>query len=268
MSIESLGFLGYGNMAGAIAEGLLKQGAIAAKHIFIFDPSDSQRQHATQMGLNVVEAAAELGEQCTTIVLAVKPQQMESALKDLHDGLGAEHVLISIAAGISIAAIEAQVPEGVRVIRVMPNTPALVRAGAAGIACSATCSDTDTVLAQIIFGAVGIAESVTESDMDAVTALSGSGPAYFFYMVECLVEAAVAQGLDRDVATRLASQTLLGAGTLLAQSDVGPATLREQVTSPGGTTAAALNTFRELNLMDTVAAAVKAAADRSKELGA
>lgn len=267
MALEALGFLGYGNMAAAIAEGLVRQSVVAPKHITIYDPSPDRQFLAQELGLNVADTPTALAQNSTTIVLAVKPQIMTAALEEIHDALTSEHRLISIAAGISIAGIQGQVPSGVRVIRVMPNTPALAQAGAAGIACSTECDDTDRALADEIFAAVGLAVHVDEAHMDAVTAVSGSGPAYFFYMVECLIEAGVNQGLDHDTASRLASQTLLGAGQLLAQSEDGPGTLREKVTSPGGTTEAALNTFRSMDLQKMVQAAVDAAVNRSKELG-
>ncbi|MCF6284343.1 MAG: pyrroline-5-carboxylate reductase, partial [Candidatus Hydrogenedentes bacterium] len=154
-----------------------------------------------------------------------------------------------------------------RVIRVMPNTPYLVHAGAAGIAASAQCDDADRELARTLFASIGVAEEVAEADMDAVTALSGSGPAYFFKMVECLVAAAVSQGLERSVAERLAGQTLYGAGKLLMESDDSAGELRKKVTSPGGTTEAALNAFEAEGLEQVVATAVAAAVKRGQELG-
>ncbi len=150
----------------------------------------------------------------------------------------------------------------------MPNTPALVQAGAAGIALGANCGEEDATTVRAIFGAIGMAAVVEESDIDAVTALSGSGPAYFFYLVECLVKAGIAQGLSAEVATQLATQTLFGAGKLLVESGESAATLRQRVTSKGGTTEAALRQFEADGFETVVAAAVAAAAQRSKELGA
>ncbi len=162
---------------------------------------------------------------------------------------------------------QARLGGDVRVVRVMPNTPALVKAGAAGIAMAPNCTEADKAAARAIFGAIGIAEFVSEDMMDTVTALSGSGPAYFFKMVESLVCAAEAHGLDAGQATRLASQTLFGAGKLLKESSDGPSVLRERVTSKGGTTAAALEAFRAGGLDKVIAAGVDAAVARSKELG-
>jgi len=152
-------------------------------------------------------------------------------------------------------------------LRVMPNTPALVEAGAAGIALSANCTDADAQIGRTVFEAVGIVEVVPEELIDVVTALSGSGPAYFFYMVECLVRAAQAQGLNEAQAVRLAARTLLGSGRLLEASGEPPAVLRERVTSKGGTTAAALEAFRAGGFDRVIAAGVEAAVARAKELG-
>ena len=263
-----LGFLGYGNMGSAILEGLIELKAISPKRVRIYDPLATRTVEAERLGATISQSAAELAQESDIIVLAVKPQSMDIALQELNAGFSDTTLIISIAAGISIAFIRKHLGAGVRVVRVMPNTPALVQAGAAGLAPSENCSEADVDAAWSIFSAIGIAEIVSEADIDAVTALSGSGPAYFFYMVEALVKAAVAEGLEEAVATRLASQTLLGAGRLLASSSDSVVTLREKVTSKGGTTEAALNQFRADNLEGVVAAAVHAAAARSRELGA
>ncbi|HNT89464.1 MAG TPA: pyrroline-5-carboxylate reductase, partial [Candidatus Hydrogenedentes bacterium] len=199
---------------------------------------------------------------------AVKPQIMNEALQEARKGVKPDILVISIAAGISIAFIRERLGDNVRIVRVMPNTPAMVNAGAAGIALGANCTGDDAAVARTIFEAVGVAEIVQEKDLDVVTALSGSGPAYFFYMVECLVNAAVNEGLREEQATRLAAQTLMGAGKLLASSGESAATLRERVTSKGGTTEAALRCMREERFADIVGKAVRAAAARSRELGA
>lgn len=264
----TIGFLGYGNMAAAILEGLIEAGVVAGKHAIIYDPVEARQQAAAAIGVNVAPDPAAVAGGCETLVLAVKPQMMEEALQAVAGKTDGVARVISIAAGISIAYIQRYLGESVRVVRVMPNTPALVHAGAAGIALAPNCAEEDGETAKIIFSAVGMAVMVEEKDIDAVTALSGSGPAYFFYMVECLVKAAAAEGLDLVTATRLAGQTLLGAGQLLQSSGESAEILREKVTSKGGTTEAALRSFRESGLEDTVRAAVSAAAARSRELGA
>jgi pyrroline-5-carboxylate reductase len=173
---------------------------------------------------------------------------------------------VSIAAGIPIAALQGWLGEEIRIVRVMPNTPAMVGAGAAGIALGPTCDGRDADVARAIFEAVGSVELVEEHALDVVTALSGSGPAYFFYMIECLVRAAVEEGMPEEQAIRMASQTMYGAAKLLVESGETPALLRERVTSKGGTTAAALGAFQEHGLAAVVARGVKAAARRSREL--
>lgn len=268
MISHTLGFLGYGNMGAAIAEGLISHKIVEKGSVLAFDPSPERVDAAARAGLKVAGSPASLASGSDALILAVKPQVMGDALDEIKPHLRPETLVISIAAGISIAYIQKRLAADTAVIRVMPNTPYLVQAGAAGIAASAQCSDAQIFLAREVFASTGIAELVDESAMDAITALSGSGPAYFFLLVECLVEAAVAQGLDREMAERLAGQTLLGAGKLLAETGEPAAVLRQRVTSPGGTTEAALNAFREQKLEAVVASAVKAAVDRSQELGA
>lgn len=264
----TIGFLGYGNMGSAILEGLIEMTVLSAKQAAVYDPQPARCTAAEHIGARVCESAEELAATSDVLVLAVKPQTMDTALKEAGSGLKPSTLVISIAAGVSIASLKRRLGETVRVIRVMPNTPALVQTGAAGIAPGPLCTEADVAVARTIFESIGIAEIVAEKDIDAVTALSGSGPAYFFYMVECLVKAAVAEGLEEATATRLAAQTLLGAGRLLSSSSDSAATLREKVTSKGGTTEAALKQFAAMGFENVIAAGVRAAAARSRELGA
>ncbi len=268
MMEKTLGFLGYGNMGAAILEGLLELGVVGRDKVHIFDPSPERIAAAAASEVRAASSATDLAAESDVLVLAVKPQIMDAALGEIQAHLKPGALVISIAAGITIDFIQARLGADTRVIRVMPNTPYLVHAGAAGIAASDACDQEDRTLANTLFASIGVAEEVPEKDMDAVTALSGSGPAYFFRMVECLVEAAVAQGLERSVAEKLAGQTLYGAGKLLMESPDDAATLRAKVTSPGGTTAAALAAFEAEGLPRVVAAAVDAAVQRGKELGA
>ena len=263
----TLGFLGFGNMGGAILGGLLNAGTLTPANAAVFDVDAGKCAAAAKLGVTVASSAAELAEKSDTILLAVKPQTMDEALAQLKPGFSSASRIISIAAGISIAYVHQRLGNDVRVVRVMPNTPALVGAGAAGLALCANCTEADAEAARTIFEAVGIAVMVPEEAIDGVTALSGSGPAYFFYMVECLVQAAVNEGLTEDQASRLAAQTLLGAGKLLAESGESAAVLRERVTSKGGTTAAALASFEEQGFAAVLGAGVAAAAARSRELG-
>lgn len=263
----TVGFLGFGNMGRAIAGGLLERGTIAPKHLAVYDVDVDKQTQARELGLTVCADPAELGRVSNVVMLAVKPQSMDDALQALAPAVSSKTLVISIAAGISLEYIANRLGRDCRAIRVMPNTPALVNAGAAGIAVGPNCTAEDSRVAQTIFEAVGTVELVPESSIDVVTALSGSGPAYFFYMVECLVAAAKQHGLSEQQATRLAAQTLLGAGLLLRESGETAETLRERVTSKGGTTEAALNVFHERGLCDTVEEAVAAAIRRAKELG-
>lgn len=262
-----IGFLGYGNMGSAILEGLIEAGTISGKHAAAYDPDPARMLAAEALGATVAASPQALAGMSNILVLAVKPQMMDAALKDACAGIRPGTLVISIAAGVSIKSLQARVGDSARIVRVMPNTPALVNAGAAGFALGPNCTAGDAETARTIFESIGIAEDVDEPLIDVVTALSGSGPAYFFHMVECLVEAAVAEGLDEEKATRLAAQTLLGAGKLLVSSGESAATLRQRVTSKGGTTEAALRTLSEQNFREIVAKAVHAAAARARELG-
>lgn len=266
MAISGIvGFLGFGNMGQAIAKGLVATDTLSPSQILAYDVDPDRMANAAD--ISAATTPADLAEKSDTIVLAPKPQDMQSALDSIASHIRKDTLIISIAAGISIAFIQAALGQDSHVARVMPNTPALVGAGAAAFALSDTCTEEDAQQTESIFSAVGIAERIPESAMDAVTALSGSGPAYYFAFVEAGIKAAISLGLNEDQATRLATQTLYGAALLLNQSGESAATLRERVTSKGGTTAAALGVFIERDLDGTVLAAMQAAANRSQELG-
>ncbi len=266
--LGTVGFLGLGNMGRAILCGLLEQKTVAPRQVVFYDPHGERQREGLRLGATHAEGPAELAQVSDVLLLGVKPQQMGDALSQVapgcHDGL----LAISVAAGISTRFIEDRLGPAVHVVRTMPNTPALVNAGTTAFALGQGCPSSAAPIVRTIFEAVGIVEEVAEDRMDAVTSLSGSGPAYFFYMVECLTAAAVAEGLPREQAARLAGQTLMGAGTLLTQSGEDAADLRQRVTSKGGATEAALEQLRKLDLENTVREAVRAAANRSKELGA
>ena len=263
----TLGFLAYGNMGSAILDGLLSEGALRAENARVYEVDSERRALAELRGIPVVDSASELASQCDTIVIAVKPQAFDEAAAPMAGALRSDSLVISIMAGISIGYIRGVLGDDVQVARVMPNLPALVGAGVAAIACSEDCSEADKVTARTVFETVGLAEFVAESEMDAVTALSGSGPAYFFHMVECMASAAAALGLPEDQATRFASKTMLGAALMLEKTGTPPGELRRQVTSKGGTTAAALERFETGGYKSIVRAALDAAADRSRAMG-
>jgi len=264
---KRLGFLGFGNMGRAIAGGLIERQTMGPGQLVVFDVDDAKRAAAEGLGMQTVGSAEALAGACDALLVAVKPQHAAEALGPLAGTLDAGTLIISICAGLSTGFFQKALGPDFRVIRVMPNTPALVGAGAAAIAPSGNCREDDIVLARTVFESVGLVQLVPESAMDGVTALSGSGAAYFFYLVECLVRAACEEGLTREQATELAKQTALGAGRLLIESGEDAGVLRERVTSKGGTTEAALRTFREHGFEEIIRAGVAAAAARSRELG-
>ncbi len=264
---KTLGFLGFGNMGAAIAEGLLKNNAVDPQQMIVYARDAAKCNMAEQMGVGIVESPKQLARSCDILILATKPQSVPDALAQLKPALSPNVLIVSICAGISIEFFQNTLGSEYRIVRVMPNTPALVSEGAAGVALSANCGETDGELARAIFESIGLVELVPEKAIDAVTALSASGPAYFFYMVECLVKAATHEGLDEARATRLAGQTLLGAGRLLSESGESAGVLRDRVTSRGGTTAAALQTFVEQGFEAVIHAGMAAASARSKALG-
>jgi pyrroline-5-carboxylate reductase len=263
-----LGFLGYGNMGSAILEGLIHNEVIEGHHAAVYDPSTDRQYAAERLGVTIYPTPANLAANVDILMLAVKPQMMGEALEPIQQALTEDVLVISIAAGLSMDRLREQLGGHKRLIRAMPNTPCLAQAGATGIALSDVCSEEDKHTAVTIFAAVGVCEVVPEKDIDAVTAVSGSGPAYFFRMVEALTDAGVAEGLPYSVASELAAQTLYGAGKLLQSTGDAPSVLRERVTSPGGTTAAALQQLEADDYSGVIRRAVGAAAKRSRELGA
>ncbi|MDX2175232.1 MAG: pyrroline-5-carboxylate reductase [Candidatus Sumerlaeia bacterium] len=263
-----LGFLGAGNMGGALVRGIVASGAAPAADILVHEP----RAHiagslAAECGAVLAADNREVAARCRTLVLAVKPQHAAAVLDGIAPGVGAGHLLVSICAGLPTAFLEARAP-GVRVVRAMPNTPALIGLGATGLCAGRHATARDLTTAWALFEPLGIVEVLGEDQMDTVTALSGSGPAYVFRLIEALVDAAQAEGMPRDVAERLAKRTLLGAATLAERSTRPPAELREAVTSPNGTTAAGLAALEGEGFARAVAACVAAARARGASLAA
>jgi pyrroline-5-carboxylate reductase len=255
-------FVGGGRMGMALVAGLVAAGR-APGTIAVAEVLEARREEITREhpDLTVVEAPVEAG----AAVLAVKPGDVASAARAVADA-GAERIL-SVAAGVSTQAIEAAAGRELPVIRAMPNTPALVGAGASAISAGSSASDEDLAWAEGILGAVGEVVRVPETALDAVTGVSGSGPAYVFLVAEALADAGVREGLPRDVAEALAFQTLLGAARLLRETGDPPAQLRAAVTSPGGTTAAGLAELERHGVRAAFLDAVSAATARSRELG-
>lgn len=265
-------FAGGGKMAEALIGGLIATGWATPSELGVIEISDERRAYlaSTFDGIGVAascaEACADSNFDVSDVLVAVKPQHVAEVAQEL--GAGGAQRALSIAAGVRIDALMAGFGPAARVVRSMPNTPALVGKGAAAIAGSATAGEDDLAWAESILSAVGMVARVQESDLDAVTGLSGSGPAYLFLLAEAMTAAAIEQGLTPDVADALARQTLLGASTLLASSSDDPAQLRANVTSPGGTTAAAIAEMQAQNLEAIVGAGMAAATERSRELGA
>lgn len=254
---------GGGKMGEALLAGLLKSGWAAAEEIAVSEPVAETRAalEAKYPGVHVLEAPVA----ADGAIVAVKPAYVPEASAQLA-AVGCGRVL-SIAAGVPTSAIEAALPEGTPVVRAMPNTPALVGAGAAAIAGGAAASDDDLAWAESILSAVGIVVRVPEAQLDAVTGLSGSGPAYVFLVAEAMIAAGKSVGLPDDVAEQLAIQTIMGAGRMLAETGDSPEQLRINVSSPNGTTVAGLAKLDELGVREAFTAAVARATERSKELG-
>lgn len=267
LQTQRIGFLGAGAMGEALAGGLVAAG-VPRGQIRLADPEPARRDAVeAALGVATSDDNAALVRDSDVVVLAVKPGLVATVLSQR--GVGSTQPLwISIAAGVSLAKLAAALPAGARVIRAMPNTPALVRAGATAYAANAAATPEDRALAHALFASAGSAwEAPDESLLDAVTGLSGSGPAYVFVFLEALADAGVRVGLPRDVAQQLATQTVLGAAQLARDSGVHPAQLKDRVTSPGGTTIAGLARLEAAGFRAAVLDAVEAATRRSRELG-
>ena len=267
MAQQLIGFIGAGNMATSLVGGMVAKGIRPAR-IWMSDPSrDRLTEVASHHRVHISNDNRDVAARVDVLVLAVKPQMMQAVCEDLKDIIAERQPLvISIAAGVTVANLEAWLGD-TPIVRCMPNTPSLVQAGATGLFAAPSVSPAQRDMAKEIMSAVGICLWFDlESELDVVTAVSGSGPAYFFLLMESMIEAAKAQGLEAVTARQLVLQTAWGAAQLAITSEVGPASLREQVTSPGGTTAAALRVLEEAGLREQVQAAVAAARKRSEEL--
>jgi pyrroline-5-carboxylate reductase len=273
LSKKRIGFLGGGNMAEAIVKGLVASKSVASKNILIADVSP-QRLNFLRKEYKVETASnnRDVAEKSDIVILAVKPQIMDKVLEEMRDIDLGKKLLISVAAGYSILAIESilkrdQEKKKVRVIRTMPNTPALVLEGATAITPGTDADKNDLKVAHFLFSSVGKTVDVAEKQIDAVTGLSGSGPAYIFMIIEALADGGVKMGLSRDVANTLSIQTVLGAAKLAQQSGLHPGELKDRVASPGGTTIAGIHALENGAMRATLMDAVEAAAIRSEELG-
>ena len=266
-STLSLGFIGCGNMGEALVKGILASKAAEPSHIRVSARRPERvaelvKQYGVLPGSN-----AEVARQSDVVVLATKPQILDQVLRQLSHEITRAKLVISVAAGVPIAAIERRLHPPMRVVRAMPNTPATVGAGATAIALGEHATEADLKTACTIFDSVGLTVVLEESQLDAVTGLSGSGPAYIFLIIEALADAGVKVGLSRRASLQLAAQTVLGSAKLLIESGQHPGMLKDGVTSPGGTAIAGLHTLEAGGLRNVLMNAVEAATRRSRELG-
>jgi pyrroline-5-carboxylate reductase len=257
--------LGAGVMGETLLSGLVRAGRRVDNLLVGEKRAERARELEDRYGVAVI-GNREAAEKADTIALVVKPQDMGDVLDEIAPVLRPGQLLVSLAAGITTAFIEAHVPEGVAVVRVMPNTPALVDEGMAAISPGSHCSEEHLAEAEALMASVGKVLRIPERQQDAVTAISGSGPAYIFFVVESMIEAGVHLGLPRSTATDLVVQTLVGSAKMLRETGTHPTVLREQVTSPAGTTAAALRELEIHKVRAAFLAAMEAARDRSREL--
>lgn len=270
MSVKGkrVGFLGAGNMGEAMIRGLLKAGTVPAEDIFATDVRlDRLQQLGKLYGIHTLSDNGLLVKRVDVVILAVKPQIIHAVLKEVAPAVTPKKLLISVAAGVPTAALRADLPRGVRLIRVMPNTPALVLEGMTAVAKADGLQKGDLETAEEIFGAVGKVVVLEEEALDAVTGLSGSGPAYVALMIEALADGGVKVGLDRLTAMTLAAQTVLGSAKLLIETGAHPGQLKDMVTSPGGTAIAGIAALEEGGVRRTLISAVERATLRSRELG-
>ncbi len=264
--IKRIAFLGGGNMAEAIIKGLLRENS--GIPLMVAEISAERRGYLaiTYPNIRIVENSSEAAAWGEIVILAIKPQQASSVLATLERTLSPDKLIVSIMAGVRTGSIEEALENGTRVVRVMPNTPALVGLGATAICPGRKATPLDLDRVESIFAQAGLVVRVEEKQMDAVTGLSGSGPAYVFTFVEALSDAGVKNGLSREIASRLAVQTVLGAASMLSGTGEHPALLREKVTSPGGTTIAGLHIMENGRFRGVIMDAVDAATQRSREL--
>jgi pyrroline-5-carboxylate reductase len=268
LAAHAIGFIGAGNMAEAMVRGLVHGKHVAANRVTASGPrKDRLGELATRYGIEITTDNRAVVQRCGIVVLSVKPQILDRVLREVGDALSPATLVVSIAAGVDTETIEDAIADGVRVVRAMPNTPALVGAGATAISPGRRASETDVATARALFDAVGITVVLDEAHLDAVTGLSGSGPAYIFLILEALADAGVKVGLSRRDAQRLAAQTVMGSAKLLLETDEHPGKLKDMVTSPGGTAIAGLHTLEEGGLRTTLINAVETATKRARELG-
>jgi pyrroline-5-carboxylate reductase len=263
-----VGFIGAGRMATALAKGFLASELVPVDNILASDLAESARSQFTkETGAKAVASNLDVAQQSDVFILAIKPQYAGPVLAELKQHVTEQQLVVSIVAGITLQTIGDSLGTSCRVVRVMPNTPCLLSAGASAFSLGENATEEDAELVEKLLSTVGIAEQVPEPLLDAVTGLSGSGPAYVYQVIESMSDGGVRMGLPREVATRLAAQTVLGAARMVLETGDHPGVLKDAVTSPGGTTIAGLHALEQGGLRGCLMTAVQAATERSRELG-
>lgn len=266
MTNGMIGFIGGGNMAEALIKGIMQGTGYRMQDVIVSEPREDRREYLEKTyGVRVTTSNREVVTNCNIIILAVKPQNMDGVLNEISDIINDDKTVVSIAAGITLSYLQSRLKTR-KLIRVMPNTPALVQEGMSVIALCECFSDPSIYQVRDIFMSIGKVITLPERYINAVTALSGSGPAFISLFVEAMIEGGIMMGLSKDDATTLAIQTLLGTAKLL-DTGIAPSRLREMVTSPGGTTEAGLKVFNERGLKEIIISAIKRAKERADELG-
>ncbi|WP_296829744.1 pyrroline-5-carboxylate reductase [uncultured Megasphaera sp.] len=264
---NTIGVCGTGNMGQAIVKGLVDSKAIAADHIYLYNiHREKAAALAKETGAVVVDSPLELAKLSQGLIMAVKPNMMKSAIDAVYDGLSSDTVLISIAAGLSLESLAGYAGQKTKIIRVMPNTPAMVGEGMASISSNDKVTAEETADAVDVFSSFGKAEVVDEKLIDAVCGLSGSGPAYVYLFIEALADGAVREGMPRQMAYTFAAQTVLGAAKMVLETGTHPGALKDAVCSPGGTTIEAVQTLEEGGFRAAVMKAVSASAEKNRNL--
>jgi len=264
----TLGFFGAGKMATALAESFIHAGLVKASQVIASDVSEGARSvFGRQTGAKTTASNRDVAEFANVLILAVKPNAVPELLDEVRPVITERHLLLSIAAGVPLAKLEAGLPQGSRVIRVMPNMPAMVGASAGAYALGQCATASDAELAGRLLSSSGMSFQLKESLLDAVTGLSGSGPAFVFLFIEALSDGGVAAGLPRELATKLAAQTVLGAAKMVLETGLHPGLLKDLVASPGGTTIDGLHELEKAAVRGSIISAVRVAAEKSKKLG-
>jgi len=264
---KKIGFIGAGNMAEAIIKGVIDAGLYTADEIIASEVYEQRRKYiADKLGIDVHEDNSAVAKSTKFIVLSVKPQQIDEVLTPIKGILTKDHLIMSIAAGITLSKLESYVP-ACRFVRVMPNQPCMVLESASAFSRGSKATSADCAAVESVLKAVGISFEVKEELLDAVTGLSGSGPAYAYIIIEALSDGGVLMGLPRDVSTKLAAQTLLGAAKTILETGEHPGKMKDIVCSPGGTSIQAVRVLEDCGLRSALINAVEASAMRSKELG-